>query len=166
MVPGAVGAWRREPVARAGGFTDATLAEDADLTLAIRKLGYSIVYEDEAVALTEAPDTVRGFVRQRYRWMYGTMQAAWKHRDVLFRPRYGALGFVALPNVLIFQVLFPLISPVMDLMLIGSLGLAGARSLAAPGRLFHRRPGASALLLCPVRDRGLSGRGPGLCPGA
>jgi cellulose synthase/poly-beta-1,6-N-acetylglucosamine synthase-like glycosyltransferase len=100
-----------------GGLTDLTLAEDADLTLAIRKLGYSIVYEDAAVALTEAPDTVRGFIRQRYRWMYGTMQAAWKHRDVLFRPRYGALGFVALPNVIVFQVLFPLVSPIMDLLL-------------------------------------------------
>jgi len=124
VVPGAVGAWRREVVERAGGFTGQTLAEDADLTLAIRKLGYAIVYEDQAVALTEAPDTVRGFVRQRYRWMYGTMQAAWKHRNVLFRPRYGALGLVALPNVVIFQVLFPLISPIMDLQLIGSLGIA------------------------------------------
>ncbi len=82
------------------------------------------MYEDEAVAFTEAPDTVRGFVRQRFRWMFGTMQAAWKHADILFRPRYGALGFVALPNVLIFQVLFPLISPVMDLLLIGSLASA------------------------------------------
>jgi len=124
VVPGAVGAWRRETVARAGGFSGLTLAEDADLTLAIRKLGYAIVYEDEAVAFTEAPDTVRGFVRQRFRWMFGTMQAAWKHADILFRPRYGALGFVALPNVLIFQVLFPLISPVMDLLLIGSLASA------------------------------------------
>ncbi|MDS4070385.1 MAG: glycosyltransferase [Candidatus Competibacter sp.] len=124
VVPGAVGAWRRELIERAGGFTHVTLAEDADLTLAIRKLGYAIVYEDEAVALTEAPDTVRGFIRQRYRWMYGTMQAAWKHRDVLFRPRYGALGFVALPNVIVFQVLFPLVSPIMDLLLIGSLGTA------------------------------------------
>ncbi len=124
VVPGAVGAWRREPIERAGGFNDLTLAEDADLTLAIRKLGYAIVYEDEAVALTEAPDTVSGFIRQRFRWMFGTMQAAWKHRDTLFRPRYGALGFVALPNVIIFQVLFPLISPVMDLLLISSLASA------------------------------------------
>ncbi len=124
VVPGAVGAWRRELIARVGGFTDRTLAEDADLTLAIRKLGYAVVYESEAVALTEAPDTVRGFIRQRYRWMYGTMQAAWIHRDVLFRRRYGALGFVALPNVIVFQVLFPLISPIMDLQLIGSLGVA------------------------------------------
>jgi len=124
VVPGAVGAWRRELIERVGGFTDRTLAEDADLTLAIRKLGYAVVYENEAVALTEAPDTVRGFIRQRYRWMYGTMQAAWIHRDVLFRRRYGALGFVALPNVIIFQVLFPLISPIMDLQMVGSLGVA------------------------------------------
>jgi cellulose synthase/poly-beta-1,6-N-acetylglucosamine synthase-like glycosyltransferase/peptidoglycan/xylan/chitin deacetylase (PgdA/CDA1 family) len=124
VVPGAVGAWRRELIELAGGFDQSTLAEDADLTMAIRKLGYAIVYDDQAVALTEAPDTVGGFIRQRYRWMFGTMQAAWKHADALFRPRYGALGFVALPNVIIFQVLFPLISPVMDLLLAGTLGIA------------------------------------------
>ncbi len=123
VVPGAVGAWRRELIERAGGFDRTTLAEDADLTMAIRKMGYHIVYDDEAVALTEAPDTVGGFIRQRYRWMFGTMQAAWKHVDTLFRPRYGALGFVALPNVMIFQILFPLISPVMDLLLVGTLGM-------------------------------------------
>ena len=118
VVPGAVGAWRRDLVVAAGGFADRTLAEDADLTMAVRKQGYSIVYEDEAMALTEAPDTVRGFVKQRYRWMYGTLQAAWNHKDALFRPKYGSLGFVALPNIFIFQVLFPLISPAMDLLMI------------------------------------------------
>jgi cellulose synthase/poly-beta-1,6-N-acetylglucosamine synthase-like glycosyltransferase/peptidoglycan/xylan/chitin deacetylase (PgdA/CDA1 family)/spore germination protein YaaH len=127
VVPGAVGAWRREPMELAGGFDRSTLAEDADLTMAIRKLGCAIVYDDEAVALTEAPDTVGGFIRQRYRWMFGTMQAAWKHADALFRPRYGALGFVALPNVIIFQVLFPLISPVMDLLLAWTLGVAAVK---------------------------------------
>ncbi len=125
VVPGAVGAWRRELIIAAGGFTHETLAEDADLTLSIRRLGHSIVYEDRALALTEAPDTVRGFIRQRYRWMFGSMQAAWKHRDALLRRRYGALGFVALPNVFIFQVFFPLISPIMDLVLVGSLLMAG-----------------------------------------
>jgi len=125
VVPGAVGAWRRELVIASGGFTDETLAEDADLTMAIRKMGHSIVYEDEAMALTEAPDTVRGFVKQRYRWMYGTLQAAWKHKDALFRPRYGSLGFVALPNIFIFQVLFPLISPAMDLLMLVTLVMTG-----------------------------------------
>jgi peptidoglycan-N-acetylglucosamine deacetylase len=125
VVPGAVGAWRRGLMIEAGGFTDETLAEDVDLTMAIRKMGYSIVYEDEAMALTEAPDTVRGFVKQRHRWMYGTLQAAWKHKDALFRPRYGSLGFVALPNIFIFQVLFPLISPAMDLLMLVTLVMTG-----------------------------------------
>jgi cellulose synthase/poly-beta-1,6-N-acetylglucosamine synthase-like glycosyltransferase len=122
VVPGAVGAWRRDLVLQAGGFSSRTLAEDADLTLAIRRLGYRIVYEDAAVALTEAPDTIRGFIRQRYRWMYGTFQAAWTHRDALFRPRYGSLGFIALPNIFVFQVCFPLVSPVMDLLLAVAAG--------------------------------------------
>jgi cellulose synthase/poly-beta-1,6-N-acetylglucosamine synthase-like glycosyltransferase/peptidoglycan/xylan/chitin deacetylase (PgdA/CDA1 family)/spore germination protein YaaH len=132
VVPGAVGAWRRELVEQAGGFNDLTLAEDADLTMAIRKLGYSIAYEDEAAGLTEAPDTVRGFVRQRYRWMYGTLQAAWKHSDALFRQRYGSLGFVALPNIFIFQVLFPLISPAMDLLMLATLVTSVINKLQHP----------------------------------
>ena len=127
-----MGAWRRELVLNAGGFTDVTLAEDADLTMAIRKLGYSIAYEDEAAGLTEAPDTIRGFIRQRYRWMYGTLQAAWKHSDALFRPRYGSLGFVALPNIFIFQVLFPLISPVMDLLMLFTLITAAINKVQHP----------------------------------
>jgi cellulose synthase/poly-beta-1,6-N-acetylglucosamine synthase-like glycosyltransferase len=77
------------------------------------------------MAFTEAPDTVRGFVQQRFRWMYGTLQAAWKHIDILFRPRYGTLGMFAIPNVIIFQILFPLISPVMDLLMAWSLVAAG-----------------------------------------
>jgi len=120
VVPGAVGAWRREAILQAGGFTNETLAEDTDLTLAMLRLGYTIKYEDQAVALTEAPDTIRAFVKQRFRWMYGTLQAAWKHGDTLFRPRYGTLGTVAIPNVLLFQIFFPLISPVMDLLMVWS----------------------------------------------
>jgi cellulose synthase/poly-beta-1,6-N-acetylglucosamine synthase-like glycosyltransferase/spore germination protein YaaH/peptidoglycan/xylan/chitin deacetylase (PgdA/CDA1 family) len=128
VVPGAVGAWRRDLVLQAGGFTHDTLAEDADLTMAIRMQGYRVAYEDEAIALTEAPDTVRGFIKQRYRWMYGTLQAAWKHKKALLNPRYGSLGFVALPNIFIFQVFFPLVSPAMDLlMLLSMMSAAWAR---------------------------------------
>ncbi|HMG32364.1 MAG TPA: glycosyltransferase [Blastocatellia bacterium] len=132
VVSGAVGAWRRELVEEAGGFSSITLAEDAELTMAIRKLGHQIEYEDEAIALTEAPDTVRGFIRQRYRWMYGTLQAAWHHRDALFRPRYGSLGFVALPNIFVFQVLFPLISPAMDLLMLVTVVTATVNKIYHP----------------------------------
>jgi cellulose synthase/poly-beta-1,6-N-acetylglucosamine synthase-like glycosyltransferase/peptidoglycan/xylan/chitin deacetylase (PgdA/CDA1 family)/spore germination protein YaaH len=118
VVPGAVGAWRRELLEQIGGFSSDTLAEDQDLTLEVRKLGYKIGYEEGAVALTEAPDTLRGLAKQRFRWSFGTLQCMWKHRDALVNPLYGALGFLAMPNVWIFQILFTLISPVMDLMFV------------------------------------------------
>ena len=121
VVPGAVGAWRRDLLEQVGGFASDTLAEDQDLTLQIRQLGYEIGYEEGAVAWTEAPDRLKTLARQRFRWAYGTLQCMWKHRDALFRPRYGTLGFIAMPNVWIFQILFPLISPVMDLMLLYTL---------------------------------------------
>jgi peptidoglycan-N-acetylglucosamine deacetylase len=121
VVPGAVGAWRKELIHECRGFSADTLAEDQDLTLKIRKLGYRIGYEESAIGWTEAPHSLRMLARQRFRWAYGTLQCLWKHRDALFRPRFGALGFVAMPNVWIFQILFPLISPVMDLILIYTL---------------------------------------------
>ena len=114
VVPGSVGAWRKDLIEELGGFNLTTLAEDADLTIAIGKAGNKVVYDEEAIGLTEAPDTVRTLVRQRYRWMFGTAQAAWRHRDCLLRPRYRALGLVGLPNIVLFQVLFPLVSPIVD----------------------------------------------------
>ena len=83
--------------------------------------GVRDVYEDAAIAWTEAPDTVQGLLKQRFRWVFGTLQAAWKQRDTLFRPRYGALGLAAMPNLIVFQVLFPLVSPMMDLQMLASL---------------------------------------------
>ncbi|PAX53290.1 glycosyltransferase [Brunnivagina elsteri] len=124
VVPGAIGAWRRELILKAGGYATDTLAEDADLTLSILRMGYKIDYEENAIALTEAPDTIQGFLKQRFRWMFGTLQATWKHRDTIFRKKYGALGLFAIPNVLVFQILFPLISPLMDVVMIGSIAWA------------------------------------------
>lgn len=111
VVPGAVGAWRKDLVVSAGGFGSDTLAEDADLTLAIRRMGYAIRYEEEAVAFTEAPEDGASLAKQRFRWSFGTLQAAWKHRDALFVPKYGTLGFVALPGIWLFQVLLSTLSP-------------------------------------------------------
>jgi cellulose synthase/poly-beta-1,6-N-acetylglucosamine synthase-like glycosyltransferase/peptidoglycan/xylan/chitin deacetylase (PgdA/CDA1 family)/spore germination protein YaaH len=120
VVSGAVGAWRRDVIEQAGGFSSDTLAEDQDLTIRVRRLGYKIGYEEAAVGWTEAPESVGTLARQRFRWSYGTLQCMWKHGDALFRPRYGVLGTLSMPNVWIFQILFPLISPLMDLMLLWS----------------------------------------------
>jgi cellulose synthase/poly-beta-1,6-N-acetylglucosamine synthase-like glycosyltransferase/peptidoglycan/xylan/chitin deacetylase (PgdA/CDA1 family) len=118
VVPGAVGAWRKDLLVEVGGFPSDTLAEDQDLTLQIRRLGYTIGYEETAIAWTEAPHDLRSLAKQRFRWAYGTLQCMWKHQDALFRRRFGTLGFIAMPNVWIFQIIFALISPVMDLMLL------------------------------------------------
>jgi peptidoglycan-N-acetylglucosamine deacetylase len=121
VVPGAVGAWRRDLIAEAGGFGNDTLAEDADLTLAIRRLGYRIRYEQDAIAYTEAPEDGRSLAGQRFRWSFGTLQAAWKHRDALFVPHYGTLGFVALPSIWIFQVLLSALGPFAEIAMIVAL---------------------------------------------
>src|SRR6267378_4364153 len=135
VVPGALGAWRKEAIEDAGGITADTVAEDADLTIAIRRLGWRVSYDEEAIAWTEAPETAGQLIRQRFRWTFGTLQSFWKHSDTLFRPKYGTLGFVALPNIFVFQILLPLVSPVLDLLFLGSLvlwGLAGLHITQIP----------------------------------
>jgi cellulose synthase/poly-beta-1,6-N-acetylglucosamine synthase-like glycosyltransferase/spore germination protein YaaH/peptidoglycan/xylan/chitin deacetylase (PgdA/CDA1 family) len=114
VVPGAIGAWRVSGVREAGCYQTDTVAEDADLTMALLRRGYRVEYEDMALAYTEAPTNANGLMRQRFRWSFGILQAVYKHRGVLARK--GALGFVALPNIVIFQILLPLVSPLIDIM--------------------------------------------------
>jgi cellulose synthase/poly-beta-1,6-N-acetylglucosamine synthase-like glycosyltransferase/spore germination protein YaaH/peptidoglycan/xylan/chitin deacetylase (PgdA/CDA1 family) len=114
VVPGAIGAWRVSAVREVGGYQIDTVAEDADLTMALLRRGYRVEYEDMALAYTEAPTNANGLMRQRFRWSFGILQAVYKHSEVFGRK--GALGFVALPNIVIFQILLPLVSPLIDIM--------------------------------------------------
>ena len=120
VVPGAIGAWRTSAVREAGGYETDTVAEDADLTMALLRRGYRVEYDVLALAYTEAPINANGLMRQRFRWSFGILQSVWKHRAVFARK--GVLGWVALPNIVIFQILLPLVSPFIDLMfLVGAL---------------------------------------------
>lgn len=121
VVPGAIGAFRKEAIQKAGGFTTDTLAEDCDLTIRILRNGYSVVNCVEAIAITEAPETLNEFIKQRFRWTYGIMQAFWKNKDACFNPKYKGLGMVSLPNILIFQIALPIFAPLADFVLIISL---------------------------------------------
>jgi cellulose synthase/poly-beta-1,6-N-acetylglucosamine synthase-like glycosyltransferase/peptidoglycan/xylan/chitin deacetylase (PgdA/CDA1 family) len=114
-VPGAIGGFRRSALRRIGGVSEDTLAEDTDLTMALCRDGWRVVYEERAVAWTEAPATLGALWKQRYRWCYGTMQAMWKHRGALAqRGQAGKLGRRGLGYLLLFQVLLPLLAPVVD----------------------------------------------------
>jgi peptidoglycan-N-acetylglucosamine deacetylase len=114
VVPGAIGAWRVSAVREVGGYHIDTVAEDADLTMALLRRGYRVEYEDMSLAYTEAPTNANGLMRQRFRWSFGILQAVYKHRGVFARK--GALGWIALPNIVIFQILLPLVSPLIDIM--------------------------------------------------
>ncbi|MFD1786126.1 glycosyltransferase [Sphingomonas floccifaciens] len=122
VVPGAVGAWRRATLDAVGGYPEDTLAEDQDLTIAIQRAGWRVLYDPEAVAWTEAPETFKGLAKQRYRWAFGTLQCLWKHRAVMAKRRPRGLGFVGLPQAWVFQILFAAISPLIDLALVISIG--------------------------------------------
>jgi cellulose synthase/poly-beta-1,6-N-acetylglucosamine synthase-like glycosyltransferase/peptidoglycan/xylan/chitin deacetylase (PgdA/CDA1 family) len=116
VVPGAIGAWRTAAVREVGLYPIDTVAEDADLTMSLLQAGYKVHYEDRALAYTEAPLNAGGLMRQRFRWSFGILQAVWKHRSAFLRRR--ALGWIALPNIVIFQILLPLVSPFIDVMFV------------------------------------------------
>ncbi|MFC7549520.1 bifunctional polysaccharide deacetylase/glycosyltransferase family 2 protein [Plantactinospora sp. GCM10030261] len=116
-VPGAIGAFRRQALGYAGGMTDETLAEDTDITMALGRAGWHVVYEETARAWTEAPATLGQLWKQRYRWSYGTMQAMWKHRRSVFdRGASGRYSRRCLAFLTVFGVVLPLSAPVIDLL--------------------------------------------------
>jgi cellulose synthase/poly-beta-1,6-N-acetylglucosamine synthase-like glycosyltransferase/spore germination protein YaaH/peptidoglycan/xylan/chitin deacetylase (PgdA/CDA1 family) len=125
VVPGAIGAFRKDAITEAGNFTTDTLAEDCDLTMRLLRKGYVVRNCNDAISYTEAPETMTQFMKQRFRWSFGVIQCFWKHRDAVFNMEYKNFGMVALPNILIFQIILPFLAPLADLFLLLSLIAAG-----------------------------------------
>ncbi len=121
VVPGAIGAFRKTAMKEIDGFTTDTLAEDCDLTLRLLRAGFVIRTCNDALALTEAPESLNNFLKQRSRWTFGMMQSFWKHRDLLFSFKKPNIGWVALPNLLLFNFLIPIFSPLVDILFITGL---------------------------------------------
>ena len=160
VVPGAISAWRRRALIEAGGFPSDTLAEDADATIALERRGWRVIYEPAAAALTEAPETLRAFLKQRFRWVFGTLQVAHKHAGAVLRGKPLGVALITVPNVYIFQMGFALLAPLMDAALVLDL----VRAAAGPHRIGRHggrapRPRGAVLALVPsARYRGGSGR--------
>lgn len=124
VVPGAIGAFSKDAILVAGGFTIDTLAEDCDLTMRLLRSGYIVRNCIEAISYTEAPETFRQFMKQRFRWSFGVMQCFWKHRDTLFITKYKNFGMIAMPNIFVYQILIPILAPLADIILVFSLLMA------------------------------------------
>ncbi|HEX6498421.1 MAG TPA: glycosyltransferase [Micromonosporaceae bacterium] len=136
VVPGACAAWRRDAVEQAGGYSRATLAEDCDLALDLQRLGYSVTQDDEAACYTEAPQSPRTLTQQRFRWMFGNIQAMWKHRTMILNPKYRWLGMLTLPSAVI-SILLPIVFlPFVYLMAVITIQGQGVRVVLLYAALF------------------------------
>jgi cellulose synthase/poly-beta-1,6-N-acetylglucosamine synthase-like glycosyltransferase/peptidoglycan/xylan/chitin deacetylase (PgdA/CDA1 family) len=121
-IPGAIGAFRRDAVLEVGGMSEDTLAEDTDITIAMHRAGWRVVYQEHAKAWTEAPASLKQLWSQRYRWSYGTMQALWKHRkSVTDKGPSGRFGRVGMPLVVLFQIITPVFAPLIDVFTVYSM---------------------------------------------
>ncbi|WP_172373569.1 glycosyltransferase [Sporosarcina jiandibaonis] len=130
VVPGAFGAWRKQVVEKLDYFCKDTLAEDTDMTLKILRQGYKVVIDEQAYAYTEAPKTIKDFLKQRFRWTFGTLQCFWKHKKAFGGIKHKSLGFIALPNMLLFQFIVPFFGPILDvLFLLGILAGYAQKSI-------------------------------------
>jgi cellulose synthase/poly-beta-1,6-N-acetylglucosamine synthase-like glycosyltransferase/peptidoglycan/xylan/chitin deacetylase (PgdA/CDA1 family) len=118
VVPGAIGAFRKDAIIEAGGFTTDTLAEDCDITVRILKAGYTVINEPAAHAFTEVPEKMSQFMKQRVRWSFGVLQTFWKHKETLFNTHYKSLGLVAMPDMLLFRYIIPFFMPLADVLMI------------------------------------------------
>jgi cellulose synthase/poly-beta-1,6-N-acetylglucosamine synthase-like glycosyltransferase len=156
VAPGAVSALRRSALDEAGGFSLDTLAEDTDLTLCLHRAGYRVAYAHDAVAWTEAPETLRALAKQRFRWAFGTLQCLWKHADLVFNPDFKALGWFALPSVWFSQILLVAITPAIDLVLIFSLIAGDAARMGLFFLAFLSMDMLLAVIACRLDDEPLS----------
>ncbi|HEY5892969.1 MAG TPA: glycosyltransferase [Chthoniobacterales bacterium] len=148
VAPGAISAFRKRSIAEAGGISTGTLAEDTDITLQLHRARWEVAYAPGAVAWTEAPETFRTLAKQRFRWAFGTLQCLWKHRDLVFNPRYKALGLFSLPNIWFFQIFLVAITPLVDFYLLFSIYLGNGSTVLPYMAFFVFTDWALALVAC------------------
>ena len=127
IVPGALGAFKKSALTAGGGYDKTTIVEDFDATIKVLKSGSVIQGSTKSTSYTEAPETLRDFIKQRKRWYRGNIQVVAKHADVLTNPRFGFLQRLTFPYMLISMFVLPivgmgvLISSVIDIVVGGGI---------------------------------------------
>ena len=115
IISGAFGLYRTDLVRQIGGYRSSAIGEDLDVLVRLhrhlreQKADYFIRFVPDPVCWTEAPSDLKSLGRQRARWQKGLMDVLWRNRDMLFNPRYGRIGWFALPYFWIYELLAPVI---------------------------------------------------------
>ncbi len=114
LISGAFGLFRRDVLLEAGGYQHDSLGEDLELLVRLQRIArenkrpHTVAYLPEICCWTEAPATIKGIRNQRTRWQQGGLEVFFKHRTMLFNPRYGRLGMVAFPLLALEDLIGPL----------------------------------------------------------
>jgi cellulose synthase/poly-beta-1,6-N-acetylglucosamine synthase-like glycosyltransferase len=115
IISGAFGLFQRRLALEVGGYSQGTVGEDMELVIKLHrhmrdnKRPYRIDFIPDPVCWTEAPEDLRVLARQRARWQRGALETFFRHRDMLFNPRYGRVGFIGFGQVLVVDVLGPVV---------------------------------------------------------
>ncbi len=126
IVSGAFGIFRTDAVRAVGGYRSHAIGEDFDLVARLHRhfleqgVDYQIQFVADPVCWTEVPSDLRSLARQRSRWQKGLLDVLWPNKDMLFRPRYGRVGSLALPYLWLFE----LVAPVIELLGLVTIALA------------------------------------------
>jgi cellulose synthase/poly-beta-1,6-N-acetylglucosamine synthase-like glycosyltransferase len=129
LISGAFGVFRRSSLLTIGGYEHASVGEDLELVVRLRRRAYEagvpakVVFSPDPVAWTEAPESLRTLARQRNRWFRGLCDVLLRHRRMILNPRYGTAGMIAMPYFLVVEGLAPVLEAT-GLLLLGA-GLAG-----------------------------------------
>ena len=128
IIPGPLGVFRRDALVKVGGYNTDTFAEDADLTLKILTNGFHSVYEERAIAWTEAPESYLDLIKQRYRWTRGILQALAKRVAWLSRPRQSFVVWLSLLSMLFEAIVWPAVNVLVNLLFVVAALSAGTAS--------------------------------------
>jgi cellulose synthase/poly-beta-1,6-N-acetylglucosamine synthase-like glycosyltransferase len=118
IISGAFGLFQRDAVVNAGGYLHDTVGEDMELVLRLKRLSYEragpgkIAFVPDPVAWTEVPESAKVLGRQRDRWHRGLADVLWRHRRMMFNPRYGVTGLFVFPYYVFVELLAPVIEAV------------------------------------------------------
>jgi cellulose synthase/poly-beta-1,6-N-acetylglucosamine synthase-like glycosyltransferase len=156
IISGAFGIFRKDALLEVDGMSVDSIGEDAELVVRLhRRLGDldrdgEIVFVPEPVAWTEVPESRAVLRKQRRRWHRGLTEIFWRHKQMLFRPRYGVIGMVTMPWFLLFELLAPVVEIAGLLWMVVLLVLLGVEAWWLPSLDLVNTPVVLVLLTASV----------------
>ena len=130
IISGAFGVFHKEAVVKVGGYDPEAIGEDMELVLRLHRhfVGsgedYRITFVPDPICWTDAPEDLGTLRKQRIRWQHGLGQSLMLHRSLLFNPKAGSVGWLAVPFFYLFELFGPVVE-VAGYLFMATAGFAG-----------------------------------------